>query len=86
MVYPSAYIPARLPVRRRLRVHAILFLSKSGMRTVPIGIVGELIRGDAYSWGRLIEGTLLGSVPAALNYFFFVKYCVAGLTAGAVKG
>jgi multiple sugar transport system permease protein len=67
-------------------LYALLFLSKSSVRTVPIGVVGELIRGDAFYWGQLMAGALLGSIPVALIYSFFVKYYVAGLTAGAVKG
>ena len=67
-------------------LYALLFLSRSSVRTVPIGVVGELIRGDAFYWGQLMAEALLGSVPVALIYSFFVKYYVAGLTAGAVKG
>jgi len=67
-------------------LYALLFLNRSSVRTVPIGIVGELIRGDAFYWGQLMAGALLGSIPVALIYSFFVKYYVAGLTAGAVKG
>ena len=67
-------------------LYALLFLSRSDVRTVPIGVVGELIRGDAFYWGQLMAGALLGSIPVALIYSFFVKYYVAGLTAGAVKG
>ena len=67
-------------------LYALLFLSRSSVRTVPIGVVGELIRGDAFYWGQLMAGALMGSVPVALIYSFFVKYYVAGLTAGAVKG
>jgi len=67
-------------------LYALLFLSKSSVRTIPIGVVGELIRGDAFYWGQLMAGALLGSIPVALIYSFFVKYYVAGLTAGAVKG
>src|SRR5260370_678504 len=62
-------------------LYALLFLSKSSVRTVPIGVVGELIRGDAFYWGQLMAGALLGSIPVALVYSFFVKYYVAGLTA-----
>ena len=54
-------------------------------RTVPIGVVGELIRGDAFYWGQLMAGALLGSVPVAIVYSFFVEYYVTGLT-GSVKG
>ena len=67
-------------------LYALLFLNRSSVRTVPIGVVGELIRGDAFYWGQLMAGALLGSVPVAFIYSFFVKYYVAGLTAGAVKG
>src|SRR5439155_1066525 len=67
-------------------LYGLLFLSRSSVRTVPIGVVGELIRGDAFYWGQLMAGALLGSIPVALIYSFFVKYYVAGLTAGAVKG
>jgi hypothetical protein len=43
-------------------LYALLFLSKSSVRTVPIGVVGELIRGDAFYWGHLMAGGLLGSI------------------------
>jgi ABC-type glycerol-3-phosphate transport system permease component len=37
-------------------------------------------------WMQLMAGALLGSIPVALIHSFFVKYYIAGLTAGAVKG
>lgn len=40
----------------------------------------------AFYWGHLMAGALLGFIPVALIYSFFVKYYVAGFTAGAVKG
>ena len=67
-------------------LYALLFLNTSSIRTIPVGVTGELIRGDAFYWGQLMAGALLGSIPVALIYSFFVKYYVAGLTAGAVKG
>jgi len=46
---------------------------------------GELIRGDAFYWGS--DGRGAARLRAGrLIYSFFVKYYVAGLTAGAVKG
>jgi multiple sugar transport system permease protein len=66
-------------------LYALIFLAKSEVRTVPIGVVTELIRGDVFYWGQLMAGALLGSVPVAMIYSFFVEYYVAGLTAGAVK-
>jgi multiple sugar transport system permease protein len=49
-------------------------------------VTTELIRGDTNFWGPLMAGALLGSIPVALLYSFFVDYFVAGMTAGAVKG
>jgi multiple sugar transport system permease protein len=48
--------------------------------------VGGLTVGDAFFWGSLMGAALLGSVPVALIYSFFLEYYVKGLTAGAVKG
>jgi len=67
-------------------LYALLFLTRSNIRTVSLGVVGELIRGDAFYWGQLMAGAFLGLIPVVLIYSFFVKYYVAGLTSGSVKG
>jgi multiple sugar transport system permease protein len=67
-------------------LYALIFLTKTSVRTVPIGVIAELIRGDVFYWGQLMAAALLGSVPVALIYSFFVEHYVAGLTAGSVKG
>ena len=67
-------------------LYALVFLSSSDIKTIPVGVVSELIRGDVFFWGPLMAGALLGSLPVAIIYSFFVEYYVAGLTAGAVKG
>jgi multiple sugar transport system permease protein len=66
-------------------LYALIFLAKSEVRTVPVGAITELIRGDVFYWGQLMAAALLGSVPVAIIYSFFVDYYVAGLTAGSVK-
>ena len=66
-------------------LYALIFLTKSDVRTVPVGAITELIRGDVFYWGQLMAAALLGSVPVALIYSFFVEHYVAGLTSGAVK-
>jgi len=66
-------------------IYALVFLSSVEEKTVPVGVVSELIRGDIFFWGQLMAGALLGSVPVALVYSFFVEYYVTGLT-GSVKG
>ena len=66
-------------------IYALVFLSSPEQKTVPVGVTSELIRGDVFYWGPLMAGALLGSIPVALIYSFFVEHYVAGLT-GSVTG
>ncbi len=65
-------------------IYALTFISSSENKTVPVGVVTELVEGDVYHWGPLMAGALLGSLPVAFIYSFFVEYYVSGLT-GSVK-
>jgi multiple sugar transport system permease protein len=65
-------------------IYALTFISSSEVKTVPVGVVTELVEGDIYHWGSLMAGALFGSLPVAILYSFFVEYYVSGLT-GAVK-
>jgi multiple sugar transport system permease protein len=67
-------------------LYALIFLTKTSVRTVPVGVISELIKGDVFYWGQLMAAALLGSIPVAIIYSFFVEHYVAGLTSGAVKG
>lgn len=67
-------------------VYALTLISDSELKTVPVAAQAELIMGDAHMWGELMAAALLGSIPVAFIYSFFVDYFVAGMTAGAVKG
>ena len=65
-------------------IYALAFISSSEKKTVPVAILTELVQGDVYQWGALMAGALLGSLPVAVFYSFFVEYYVSSLT-GAVK-
>ena len=65
-------------------IYALTFISSSEHKTVPVGVLTELVEGDVYHWGSLMAGALFGSLPVAIIYSFFVEYYVSGLT-GAVK-
>ena len=65
-------------------IYALTFVSSSEIKTLPVGVVTELVQGDVYQWGPLMAGALLGSLPVAFIYSFFVEYYVSGLT-GSVK-
>ena len=65
-------------------IYALTFISSSEVKTVPIGVITELVEGDVYHWGPLMAGALFGSLPVVLLYSLFVEYYVSGMT-GAVK-
>jgi multiple sugar transport system permease protein len=65
-------------------VYALAFIQSSEKKTVSVAILTELVSGDVYQWGSLMAGSLLGSLPVAIFYSFFVDYYVSSLT-GAVK-
>ena len=67
-------------------LYALIFMSSGTMKTIAVGTVSDLIKADTLFWGSLMASAVLGSVPIAILYSFFVKHYVSGLTAGAVKG
>ncbi len=67
-------------------IYALTLVTASAERTIPVGVIVQLTRADFYFWGPLMAGALLGSVPVAIVYSFFVDQYASGLTAGAVKG
>jgi multiple sugar transport system permease protein len=67
-------------------LYALIFMSTGDMKTIPVGTISDLIKADVLFWGSLMASAVLGSVPVAIVYSFFVEHYVAGMTAGAVKG
>jgi multiple sugar transport system permease protein len=67
-------------------LYALTLVSDVDQKTLPLGVVATLMNFDAYPWGSLMAGALLGSIPIAIIYSFFVENYATGLTAGAVKG
>jgi multiple sugar transport system permease protein len=65
-------------------IYALTFIQSSENKTVPVGVLTELVRGDVFEWGSLMAGALFGSLPVVILYSFFVDYYVASMT-GAVK-
>lgn len=65
-------------------IYALTFISSPDEKTVPVAIISEFVDGDIYKWGSLMAGALLGSVPVAIVYMFFVNHYVSAMT-GAVK-
>ena len=49
-------------------IYALTFVSSSEIKTLPVGVVTELVEGDVYHWGPLMAGALFGSLPVAFVY------------------
>ncbi len=65
-------------------IYALTFIASSENKTVPVGVLTELVRSDVYEWGSLMAGALIGSLPVVILYSFFVEHYVSSIT-GAVK-
>lgn len=65
-------------------IYALTFISSTENKTIPVGVITELVEGDVFHWGSLMAGALLGSLPVAILYSFFVEHYVSSMT-GAIK-
>ncbi|MEU3677500.1 hypothetical protein, partial [Streptomyces griseus] len=54
--------PEKARSRTRL-IYALTFIQSSENKTVPVGVLTELVRGDVFEWGSLMAGALFGSLP-----------------------
>ena len=41
-------------------IYALAFISSSEKKTVPVGVLTQLVEGDVYHWGSLMAGALFG--------------------------
>lgn len=64
---------------------ALSLMSSTATRTLPLALQAMF---DPYSlsWGQVMAGGVLISLPAITLFMIFRRYLVGGLTAGGVKG
>ena len=62
----------------------LLILTEKTMYTAPVAL-GTLIGLTRVSWGGIMVGAVLLTVPFLVLFLFLQRYFVAGITAGAVK-
>ncbi|MEZ0348636.1 MAG: carbohydrate ABC transporter permease [Thermus sp.] len=62
----------------------LLVLSQKEMYTAPVAL-GTLIGLTRVSWGGIMVGSALMTVPFLILFLFLQRYFVAGITAGAAK-
>jgi lactose/L-arabinose transport system permease protein len=62
----------------------LLVLTNRDAYTIPVAL-GTLVGLTRVSWGGIMIGTAIATVPFLIMFLFLQRYFVAGITAGAVK-
>ncbi len=67
-------------------LHAATLIQSDSLRTLSVGIALRYLGELSYDWSLINAISVVGTLPMVLVFFFFQKYMVKGLVAGAVKG
>ncbi|MBK5201255.1 MAG: carbohydrate ABC transporter permease, partial [Spirochaetaceae bacterium] len=67
-------------------LHAATLIQTDSLRTLSVGITLRYLGELSYDWSLINCISVVGTIPMVLVFFFFQKYMVKGLVAGAVKG
>ena len=67
-------------------LHASILIQSDELRTLSVGISARYLGELSYDWSLVNTISIIGILPMLLLFFFFQKYMVKGLVAGAVKG
>ncbi|MCX7740853.1 MAG: carbohydrate ABC transporter permease [Meiothermus sp.] len=62
----------------------LLVLSDRNMQTAPVAL-GSLIGLTRVSWGGIMVGAVMTTLPFLVLFLFLQRYFIAGITAGSVK-
>ncbi len=67
-------------------LHAATLIQSDALRTLSVGIALRYLGELSYDWSLVNAISIIGTIPVVLLFFFFQKYMIKGLVAGAVKG
>ncbi|WP_237446386.1 carbohydrate ABC transporter permease [Sphaerochaeta halotolerans] len=67
-------------------LHAATLIQADELRTLSVGIALRYLGELSYDWSLVNAISIIGTIPVILLFFFFQKYMIKGLVAGAVKG
>lgn len=67
-------------------LHASTLIQSDGLRTLSVGIALRYLGEMSYDWSLINTISVVATLPMVFVFFFFQKYMVKGLVAGAVKG
>jgi ABC-type maltose transport system permease subunit len=63
----------------------LVFIQDETSISVPVGL-NLLIYGDVFSWGQLMAGSVITTIPVMALHMVIHRWMVEGPAAGAVKG
>ncbi|MEG1525498.1 MAG: carbohydrate ABC transporter permease [Clostridia bacterium] len=66
-------------------LYALVVVQEAAKKTITLALSNMMI-GDVFSWGPLMAGSIICTIPVLIMYMVSSKYLVTGTTAGAVKG
>ncbi len=67
-------------------LHAATLIQNDSLRTLSVGVALRYLGELSYDWSLINTISIIGTIPMVLLFFFFQKYMIKGLVAGAVKG
>lgn len=67
-------------------LHASTLIQNDALRTLSTGVTLRYLGELSYDWSLVNSISVVGTLPMVFVFFFFQKYMIKGLTAGAVKG
>jgi ABC-type glycerol-3-phosphate transport system permease component len=65
---------------------ALVFISSERNKTLPLGLATWIGQDNIYSWGMLLAGAVLVTIPVILFYLLVQRKLVTGLAEGGTKG
>ena len=67
-------------------LHAATLIQTDALRTLSAGVSLRYLGELSYDWSLINSISIVGMLPMIILFFFFQKYMISGLVAGAVKG
>ena len=67
-------------------LHAVTLIQNDALRTMSAGVAMRYLGELSYDWSLINTISIVGTLPMLILFFFFQKYMIKGLVAGAVKG
>ena len=67
-------------------LYASTLIQNDALRTLSTGVTLRYLGELSYDWSLVNSISVVGTLPMVFVFFFFQKYMIKGLTAGAVQG